>query len=145
MDPQWRLNRRWADAPADRIVAEAIELAFKGRIAVVSSFGAEAAVLLMRPRDRIEPLDVAPRAYFSEAQIEKAHAFRSGQLWLYAGQLAIELAPETNRREWELYSALGDALVNAGRARRAAEAFVIAARVWPESFTGAPWSKGPLV
>ena len=42
---EW-LNRRWADAPADRIVAEAIELAFKGRIAVVSSFGAEAAVLL---------------------------------------------------------------------------------------------------
>jgi phosphoadenosine phosphosulfate reductase len=42
---EW-LNRRWAEAPADRIVAEAIELSFKGRIAVVSSFGAEAAVLL---------------------------------------------------------------------------------------------------
>src|ERR1044072_8387193 len=42
---EW-LNRRGADAPADRIVAEAIELAFKGRLAVVSSFGAEAAVLL---------------------------------------------------------------------------------------------------
>ena len=40
------LNRRWADATADHILAEAIELAFKGRIAVVSSFGAEAAVLL---------------------------------------------------------------------------------------------------
>jgi phosphoadenosine phosphosulfate reductase len=42
---EW-LNRRWADAPSERILAEAIELAFKGRIAVVSSFGAEAAVLL---------------------------------------------------------------------------------------------------
>jgi phosphoadenosine phosphosulfate reductase len=42
---EW-LNRRWADASTDRILAEAIELAFKGRIAVVSSFGAEAAVLL---------------------------------------------------------------------------------------------------
>ena len=42
---EW-LNRRWAEAPTDRILAEAIELAFKGRIAVVSSFGAEAAVLL---------------------------------------------------------------------------------------------------
>ncbi|HET6619460.1 MAG TPA: hypothetical protein VFG64_05930, partial [Dongiaceae bacterium] len=38
---EW-LNRRWADATADRIVVEAIELAFRGRIAVVSSFGAEA-------------------------------------------------------------------------------------------------------
>ncbi|MEZ5831529.1 MAG: phosphoadenylyl-sulfate reductase [Dongiaceae bacterium] len=42
---EW-LNRRWAHAPSGRILAEAIELAFKGRIAVVSSFGAEAAVLL---------------------------------------------------------------------------------------------------
>ncbi|MGH6893649.1 MAG: phosphoadenylyl-sulfate reductase, partial [Dongiaceae bacterium] len=40
------LNRRWAEASADRILAEAIGLAFKGRIAVVSSFGTEAAVLL---------------------------------------------------------------------------------------------------
>ena len=42
---EW-LNRRWAEAPTDRILAEAIDLAFKDRIAVVSSFGAEAAVLL---------------------------------------------------------------------------------------------------
>ena len=40
------LNRRWAEAPADRILAEAIETVFKDRIAVVSSFGADAAVLL---------------------------------------------------------------------------------------------------
>ena len=42
---EW-LNRRWADASTERILAEAIELAFKGRIALVSSFGADAAVLL---------------------------------------------------------------------------------------------------
>ncbi|HET8952427.1 MAG TPA: M48 family metalloprotease [Solirubrobacteraceae bacterium] len=39
----------------------------------------------------IEPLDVAPRAYFSAAQIEKAEAFRSGQLWLLGAQMAVEL------------------------------------------------------
>ena len=42
---EW-LNRRWADASTERILADAIELAFKGRIALVSSFGADAAVLL---------------------------------------------------------------------------------------------------
>ena len=42
-------------------------------IAIVAALVvAEAAVLLMRPRGLLEPLDVAPRAYFSAAQIEKA-------------------------------------------------------------------------
>src|SRR5262245_25621263 len=40
------LNRRWAGAAPDRILSEAIGTVFKDRIAVVSSFGAEAAVLL---------------------------------------------------------------------------------------------------
>jgi STE24 endopeptidase len=62
-------------------------------IAVVAALVvAEAAVLIMRPRDLLEPLDVAARAYFSAAQIERAEAFRSGQLWLYGGQVAVELA-----------------------------------------------------
>jgi STE24 endopeptidase len=53
---------------------------------------AEAAVVVMRPRDRgPEPLPVSPRAYFSEAQIEKAEAFRTGQLWIYVAQTAIGL------------------------------------------------------
>ena len=53
---------------------------------------AEAAVLAMRPRDRgPEPLRVEPRAYFSDAQIERAEAFRTGQLWIYAAQTAIGL------------------------------------------------------
>jgi STE24 endopeptidase len=62
-------------------------------IAVVAALVvAEAAVLLMRPRDRVQPLDVAPRAYFSAAQLEKAEGFRTGQLWLLGAQTAVELA-----------------------------------------------------
>jgi STE24 endopeptidase len=61
-------------------------------IAVVAALVvAEAAVVLMRPRGLVEPLDVAPRAYFSAAQLEKAEHFRTGQLWLYAAQVAVEL------------------------------------------------------
>src|SRR5215218_1402424 len=53
---------------------------------------AEAAVLAMRPRDRgPEPVPVEPRAYFSEAQIEKAEDFRGGQLLIYLAQTAIGL------------------------------------------------------
>ena len=41
--------------------------------------------MAMRPRDRgPEPVPVEARAYFSEAQIEKAEAFRTGKLWIYA-------------------------------------------------------------
>jgi STE24 endopeptidase len=61
-------------------------------IAVVAALVvAEATVLLMRPRGLVEPLDVAPRAYFSAAQIQKAEDFRSGQLWLLAARTALEL------------------------------------------------------
>jgi STE24 endopeptidase len=53
---------------------------------------AEAAVFVMRPRDRgPEPLPVEPRAYFSAGQIERAEAFRTGQLWIYLAQTAIGL------------------------------------------------------
>jgi STE24 endopeptidase len=53
---------------------------------------AEGAVLLLRPRDLgPQPLPVDARAYFSAAQLEKAETFRTGQLALYGGQLAIEL------------------------------------------------------
>ena len=46
--------------------------------------------MAMRPRDRgPEPVPVEARAYFSEAQIEKAEAFRTGNLWLYLAQTAI--------------------------------------------------------
>jgi STE24 endopeptidase len=51
---------------------------------------AEIAVIAMRPRDRgPEPVPVEPRAYFSQAQIEKGESFRSGQLWIYLAQTVI--------------------------------------------------------
>jgi STE24 endopeptidase len=53
---------------------------------------AEAAVLVMRPRDRgPDPLPVEARAYFSAAQIEKAEAFRGGQRWIFLAQTAVGL------------------------------------------------------
>jgi len=52
---------------------------------------AEAAVFLLRPRDRLEPVDVAAQTYFSPAFVERAEHFRTGQLWLYGARLAIEL------------------------------------------------------
>jgi STE24 endopeptidase len=52
---------------------------------------AEVAVLLLRPRDRPVPVDVAPRAYFSEAQLGRANDFRNGQRWLYGARVVIEL------------------------------------------------------
>jgi STE24 endopeptidase len=54
---------------------------------------AEAAVLVLRPRDRgPDPLPVEARAYFSAAQIEKGEDFRTGQLWIFLGQSVIGLA-----------------------------------------------------
>jgi STE24 endopeptidase len=53
---------------------------------------AQAAVFVMRPRDRgPDPLPVEPRAYFSAAQLEKAEAFRGGQRWIFIAQTAIGL------------------------------------------------------
>src|SRR5829696_876232 len=52
---------------------------------------AEAAVVLMRPRDiRPEPVPVDARAYFSDATLERAERFRSGQRWIFLGSLAVE-------------------------------------------------------
>jgi STE24 endopeptidase len=62
-------------------------------IAIVAALVvAEVAVVVMRPRGLIDPVDIAPRAYFSQAQLEKAESFRTGQLWLFAAQTAVELA-----------------------------------------------------
>jgi STE24 endopeptidase len=52
---------------------------------------AEAAALLLRPRDRPAPVDVAPRDYFSAAQLGTARDYRTGQLWLYGARVAVEL------------------------------------------------------
>jgi STE24 endopeptidase len=61
-------------------------------ITVVAALAvAEAAVFLMRPRDTLEPVDVAAQTYFSPAYIERAEHFRNGQLLLYGASLAIEI------------------------------------------------------
>src|SRR4051794_673848 len=52
---------------------------------------AEAAVFLLRPRDRLEPVDVAAQTYFSPALINRAPHLPSGPLIPYGGSLAIEL------------------------------------------------------
>jgi STE24 endopeptidase len=52
---------------------------------------AEAAVFLLRPRDGVEPVDVAAQTYFSPAYIERAEHFRTGQLLLYGASLVVEL------------------------------------------------------
>jgi STE24 endopeptidase len=53
---------------------------------------AEAAVLLLRPKERYPVVQVQARAYFSTAELEKADSFRSGQLWLYGARTVVELA-----------------------------------------------------
>jgi STE24 endopeptidase len=79
--------------PHGGVIVYSVPVRLRLPIAVVAALVvAEAAVLLMRPRDLVEPLDVAPRAYFSAAEIERAEDFRSGQRWLFAGQAAVELA-----------------------------------------------------
>jgi phosphoadenosine phosphosulfate reductase len=52
------LNARWEGASAAKILSEALHVFFPGRIAVVSSFGADAAVLLhcVAERDRSVPV-----------------------------------------------------------------------------------------
>ncbi len=52
---------------------------------------AEAAVILFRPRDALEPVEVAPQRYFSADFIERAEDFRSGQLVLFGARMALEL------------------------------------------------------
>jgi STE24 endopeptidase len=52
---------------------------------------AEAAVILMRPRSTLDPVDVAPQTYFSPAYIERAEHFRNGQLILYGASLVIQI------------------------------------------------------
>jgi STE24 endopeptidase len=63
-------------------------------IAIVTALVvAEAAVVIMRPRDRgPDPLPVQARAYFTPEQIQRAEAFRHGQIWLGLGQMAVGLA-----------------------------------------------------
>jgi STE24 endopeptidase len=53
---------------------------------------AQAAVLIMRPRDRgPDPVPVEPRAYFSQAEIDRADDYRGPQRWIFLVQSAIGL------------------------------------------------------
>ena len=63
-------------------------------MAVVAAFVvAEAAVLLLRPRDGvIAPVPVDPGSYFTPAELERARDYRHGQLVLFAAGTAIEVA-----------------------------------------------------
>ncbi len=58
---------------------------------ITALIAAEAAVLLLRPREPLpRPQPVEARDYFSEAQIEKAEAFRGGQRTLFLLRLGVE-------------------------------------------------------
>jgi STE24 endopeptidase len=68
---------------------------------------AEAAVLLLRPKERYPVVEADPRSYFSAAELQRATDFRSGQLWLFGARTALELgvliaavryAPRAGRR-----------------------------------------------
>jgi STE24 endopeptidase len=60
-------------------------------VIVAAVAAAEAAVALLRPRGpRTVPMPVDPREYFSDAELDAARAFRSGQRALFAASTAVE-------------------------------------------------------
>jgi Zn-dependent protease with chaperone function len=63
-------------------------------VAVVAAFVvAEAAVLLLRPRDGvIAPAPVDPRSYFTPDQLDRARDYRRGQLIIFGAGVAVESA-----------------------------------------------------
>ena len=61
-----------------------------GATAVAAVVVAEAAAWVLRPRDVVEPVEVDESAYFSEAEVERAEDYRSGQRLLFVGGLAAE-------------------------------------------------------
>jgi STE24 endopeptidase len=63
-------------------------------VAVAAAFViAEAAVLLLRPRDGvIAPAPVDPRSYFTPDQIDRARDYRRGQLIIFGAGVAVEAA-----------------------------------------------------
>jgi STE24 endopeptidase len=86
---------------------------------------AEAAVLLLRPKERYPTVKTDPRAYFSAAELERATHFRSGQLWLYGGRTlvelgvliaAVKLAPRAGKRPVVTGAAVAVAIGLAGTA-----------------------------
>jgi STE24 endopeptidase len=63
-------------------------------VAVVAAFVvAEAAVLLLRPRDGvIAPAPVDPGSYFTPDQLDRARDYRNGQLVIFGTSLVVEAA-----------------------------------------------------
>ncbi len=115
---------------------------------------AEAAVLLLRPRDGvIDPAPVSVRSYFSEAQLDRARDFRRPQLALFGAALLVQggllvwvirRPPRALRREWRrpllagaaagaaLSVALGAATLPVDAVRRARALDVgLATQSWP--------------
>jgi len=81
---------------------------------------AEAAVLLLRPKERVAVDPVEARAYFSVAELSRATRFRDGQLWLFGARTALELgvlvaavrlAPRVGRRPVATGAAVAAGLV----------------------------------
>jgi Zn-dependent protease with chaperone function len=62
-----------------------------GAAAVAMVLVAEAAVWLLRPRERpIDPVPVSEHEYFTQAQIERGRAYSNGQLWLFLGVVGAQ-------------------------------------------------------
>ena len=91
-------------------------------------------MLLLRPRDLgPAPLPVEARAYFSQDQLEKAEAFRTGQLWLYGAQLADRgrRADPARAAPARAAAARGAAPAGAGRRGRRGRALSVAVGLAP--------------
>jgi STE24 endopeptidase len=104
-----------------------------GAAAVAMVLVAEAGVWLLRERPApIGPVPVSESDYFTAAQIDRGRDYSQGQLWLYAGGLAIELAvlvpPALGRprRAREMLSRLGARPVAGGAAAGAAISLSVA-------------------
>src|SRR5215203_1424766 len=101
---------------------------------------AEAAVAVMSLRDLPEPAPVSARAYFSDAQIEKAETFRTGQLWIYVAQSAVGLAvlalivrrPPRRLEDLRRPALAGAALPLAAVARDRAKDVGLVTQAWPD-------------
>lgn len=52
---------------------------------------AEGLVLVLEPRDGLDPVAAQAQTYFSAAELSRAEAFRSGQHWLAIARLGVEL------------------------------------------------------
>src|SRR2546422_1220027 len=62
-----------------------------GTAAVAMVLVAEAAVWLLRPRERpIEPAPVSEGQYFTQAQIDRGRSYSDGQLWLFLAVLGAQ-------------------------------------------------------